>query len=237
MSPKYGSDIKDGSYEISVKSSSEMFNIESCTLNVKDQKMSADMVMGGKGYLYVFMGTPEEAVKAEEKDYIKFTEKGGKYVFTVPVEALDKETDCAAFSKKKEKWYDRVLVFDAASLPLSAFKEGVINTTESLGLKDGEYKVNVTLEGGSGKASVESPAKLVVKSGKSVATITWSSPNYDYMVVGGQKLLPVNKSGNSVFEIPVEAFDEKIPVTADTTAMSKPHEIEYTLLFESGSIK
>ena len=130
MSPKYGSDIKDGSYEISVKSSSEMFNIESCTLNVKDSKMSADMVMGGKGYLYVFMGTPEEAVKAEEKDYIKFTEKGGKHVFTVPVEALDKETDCAAFSKKKEKWYDRVLVFDAASLPLSAFKEGVINTAE-----------------------------------------------------------------------------------------------------------
>ncbi|MCR5649740.1 MAG: hypothetical protein K6F86_00990 [Lachnospiraceae bacterium] len=237
MSPKYGKDIKDGSYNISVKSSSEMFNIENCTLTVKDSKMTADMEMGGKGYLYVFPGTPEEAVKAEEKDLIKFTEKGGKHVFTIPVEALDKECDCAAFSKKKEKWYDRTLVFESSALPLSAFKDGVIKTAESLGLKDGEYKVDVALSGGSGKASVTSPAKLTVKDKKAVASIEWSSPNYDYMIVNGEKYLPVNKSGNSVFEIPVAAFDEKINVTADTTAMSKPHEIEYSLKFDSGSVK
>ncbi len=214
-----------------------MFSIEKCTLRVKDGGMNADMQMSGKGYLYVFMGTPEDAVKAEEKDYIKYTEKDGKHVFTVPVEALDKETDCAAFSKKKEKWYDRVLIFDAASLPLSAFKEGTLKTVESLGIKDGEYKVNVTLEGGSGKASVESPAKLEIKGKKATATITWSSPNYDYMIIDGQKYLPVNKSGNSSFEIPVTVFDRQMKVTADTTAMSKAHEIEYTLTFDSGSVK
>ena len=40
-----------------------------------------------------------------------------------------------------------------------------------------------------------------------------------------------------MFEIPVTVFDRKMAVAADTTAMSTPHEIEYTLLFDSSSIK
>ena len=86
--------------------------------------------------------------------------------------------------------------------------------------------------------SVESPAKLVVKDQKAVAEVVWSSPNYDYMKVGEEKFLPVNQGGEtSVFEIPVTVFDRKMAVAADTTAMSTPHEIEYTLLFDSASIK
>ena len=67
------------------------------------------------------------------------------------------------------------------------------------------------------------------------ARIEWSSPNYDYMLVDGEKYLPVNTEGNSVFEIPVAVLDEEIPVAADTTAMSKPHEVEYTLMFHSAA--
>lgn len=92
------------------------------------------------------------------------------------------------------------------------------------------------MEGGSGKVTVESPAKLEIKDGEAVATVRWSSPNYDYMKIGEEKFLPVNQGGNSAFEIPVEVFDRKIAVAADTTAMSTPHEIEYTLLFDSASI-
>lgn len=40
-----------------------------------------------------------------------------------------------------------------------------------------------------------------------------------------------------MFEIPVTVFDRKMAVAADTTAMSTPHEIEYTLQFDSASIK
>lgn len=54
------------------------------------------------------------------------------------------------------------------------------------------------------------------------------------MVVDGEKYLPVNTEGNSVFQIPVEAFDQDIVVIADTVAMSTPHEIEYTLNFHAG---
>lgn len=100
--------------------------------------------------------------------------------------------------------------------------------------QDGTYQMEVELLGGSGRASVASPAKVEIKDGKAVATLEWSSPNYDYMVVDGEKYLPVNTEGNSVFQIPVEAFDQDIAVIADTVAMSTPHEIEYTLNFHAG---
>lgn len=100
--------------------------------------------------------------------------------------------------------------------------------------QDGTYQMEVELLGGSGRASVTSPAKVEIKDGKAEATLEWSSPNYDYMVVDGEKYLPVNTEGNSVFQIPVEAFDQDIAVIADTVAMSTPHEIEYTLNFHAG---
>ena len=100
--------------------------------------------------------------------------------------------------------------------------------------QDGTYQMEVELLGGSGRASVTSPAEVEIKDGEAVATLEWSSPNYDYMVVNGEKYLPVNTEGNSVFRIPVEAFDRDITVIADTVAMSTPHEIEYTLNFHAG---
>ena len=102
-------------------------------------------------------------------------------------------------------------------------------------LADGKYEIAVTLSGGSGRATVDSPCELTVSGGQMTARIEWSSPNYDYMLVDGEKYLPVNTEGNAVFEIPVAVLDEEIPVAADTTAMSKPHEVEYTLMFHSAA--
>lgn len=238
MMPVYGEEIRDGVYPVKVDSSSRMFQITSCSLTVKDGKMSAVMTMGGTGYLKLYMGTGEEAVKASEKDYIPYAEaEQGIHTFEVPVEALDMGINCAAFSKKKEKWYDRILVFRADSLPQEAFADGKIATAECLGLKDGNYTVEVTLEGGSGKAAVESPALLRVENGEAFAVITWGSSNYDYMKVDGEKIDLISTEGNSAFEIPVTGFDWKMAVIADTVAMSEPHEIEYTLIFDSSTIK
>ena len=105
------------------------------------------------------------------------------------------------------------------------------HTPQSEKLADGTYQADVTLTGGSGRATVDSPAAITVKDGKIYATIVWSSPNYDYMLVDGEKYLPTNTEGNSTFEIPVAALGTPLTVTADTVAMSKPHEIEYTLTF------
>ena len=121
MVPVTADELVDGTYEIEVDSSSSMFKIVHCDLTVENGEMWAEMTMGGKGYLYLFMGTGAEAASADESDYIPFEElESGEHMFRVPVEALNKEIDCSAFSKKKEKWYDRVLVFLADNLPAEA---------------------------------------------------------------------------------------------------------------------
>ena len=238
LTPLSASDIEDGTYSIDVDSSSSMFRITGCELTVDGDAMTAVLTMGGKGYLYVYPGTGIEAALADEKDYIPFEEdKDGAHTFTVAIDQLDAPFELAAFSKAKEKWYDRTLLFRADSLPAGASKALAADGPTSVILKDGTYLVDVTLEGGSGKASVESPAKITAKDGEYTATIIFSSPNYDYMIVGGEKYLPVNTEGNSTFEIPVEGFDFKQQVSADTTAMSKPHEIDYTLYFDSTTIQ
>ena len=105
-----------------------------------------------------------------------------------------------------------------------------------MNLADGEYTVEVTMEGGSGRASIQSPTELTIENGQAQAEIVWSSSHYDYMKVGETTYDPINTDGNSVFELPVTVMDKPMDVIADTTAMSVPHEIEYTLTFASDSI-
>lgn len=236
--PIYGSNVKDGVYEVTVDSSSSMFRITDCELNVENGDMTAVMTMGGTGYRYLYMGSKEQAANAAEESYITYEENAdGAHTFTVPVEALDLGISCAAFSKKKETWYDRTLLFRGDSLPQEAFGQDMITTVEDLGLTDGTYWIAVTLAGGSGKTKVESPAKLVVQDGRALATVVFGSPNYDYVLVDGERCEPTNTEGNSTFMIPVMGFDWNMPITADTTAMSTPHEIDYTLYFDSATIK
>ena len=111
-----------------------------------------------------------------------------------------------------------------------------MTTVESLELEDGLYTVDVTLEGGSGKASVDSPTSLEIKDGKAFATLVWSSKNYDYMLVDGKQYDRLDTAGNSVMRIPV-TLDSDLEVSALTTAMSEPHLIDYTLRFDGSSLQ
>ena len=106
----------------------------------------------------------------------------------------------------------------------------------NIDVDDGDYTIDVALAGGSGKVSIASPANLTVKDHVAYAQVEWSSENYDYMVVDGIKYLPVSNDGCSLFEVPVTAYDKPITIYAETLAMSAPHEIEYTLTFDSASV-
>ena len=233
-----GKQVKDGTYSVSVDCSSKMFHVTDCQLTVKDGKMTAVMTMSGTGYRCIYLGTGEQASKAKPEDYIfPDTNKEGKDTFVIPVEALDKGISCAAFSKNKQQWYDRTILLRADSLPDGAVTGGSSKTVAELGLQDGTYTVNVTLAGGSGRASIQSPAELTVANGEATAKIVWSSSNYDYMMVGDDKYEPVAGAETSTFNIPVAAFGKKIAVQADTTAMSQPYLIDYTLTFDADSVK
>jgi len=309
MLPIYPRDIEEGTYDVKVESSSRFFRIESGSLTVKDGKMSVKIQLDSSSYELIYPGTGEEAASADASDYVKITEdEEGWSVFTLPVESLDAGFPCAAFSIKKQKWYDRTLLIEASSLPKKALKvdlpdyeaieeafeaEGVdpstlgsdgsgssgspasemsgsrntasdvIGTDDSAGTDsgsgasdgtvasapssrpepvemetyaDGSYSVEVSLTGGSGRASVSSPSLLEVKDGYAYAKLVWSSSYYDYMIVDGVRYNNENDGGASTFTIPVTAFDEPVEVTADTTAMGEPVEIQYDLCFYYNTI-
>lgn len=134
--------------------------------------------------------------------------------------------------KKKITW-----LLAAAFTGIVAFSGVCQADGMSVDKEDGEYSIQVDLEGGSGKASVTSPTILTVEDGKAYAQIQWSSSNYDYMIVNGKKLLNESEEGrNSVFTVPITVLDDKMEVIADTLAMGAPHEINYTLTFYGDSI-
>lgn len=220
--------LADGVYPVMVESSSSMFRVVDAELTVTEGKMSAVLTLSGQGYLKLFMGTSEEAAAAPEEAYIPFVvNEEGAYTYEIPVKAVEEPFDCAAFSKRKEKWYDRTLVIHLEETPLEYAE------TE---LADGSYQADVLLSGGSGRASVKTPAEIIIEDGKATAVIEWSSPNYAYMKIGNEMFYPVNTEGNSTFHIPVTAWDEEIRVIGNTTAMSTPHDVEYTLKFVSASV-
>ena len=219
-----------------------MFHVnEACdgngTLTVKDGEMTIHVSLTSKKILNLYYGLAADAVKEGAQlldpttDSVTYSDGMTEevYGFDIPVPALDQEFDVALIGTKGT-WYDHKV-----SVSNPEPKED--DAKSAVDLEDGTYTAEVTLEGGSGRASIESLATLTVKDGKVTASIVWSSPNYDYMIVDGKKLFPVNTEGNSVFEIPVASFDTELDVIADTVAMSKPHEIEYTLAFDSSTIK
>jgi hypothetical protein len=128
---------------------------------------------------------------------------------------------------------------DCGATENRAGEDGAPLTPEPVVLSrsDGEYSIEVNLAGGSGRASVSSPTLLIVREGRAYARLLFSSPYYDYMVVGETVYDNLTTDGgNSTFEIPVTVMDAPMEVIADTTAMGDPMEIEYTLTFYSESL-
>ena len=123
LTPIYADQISEGTYAIEISASSSMFRVVDAQLTVKDGTMTCVMTMSGKGYGKLYMGTGEQALADTEAHTIpSIINAEDEVTFEVPVEALDKDIDCAAWSIKKEMWYDRVLVFQSASIPADAIK-------------------------------------------------------------------------------------------------------------------
>ena len=235
--------LPDGVYTAEFSTDSSMFHVsEACdgkgTLTVKDGVMTIHISLGSKKILNLYPGLAEDAAKdgavllEPTTDTVTYSDGMTEevYGFDVPVPAVGEEFDLALIGTKG-KWYDhKVKVSDPVA-------EGTADTFDLSTVEDGSYTIELTMEGGSGRASIQSPAQLAVADGAATATLEWSSPNYDYMLVNGEKYLPVNTEGNSVFEVPVEALDVPLTMIGDTVAMSTPHEVEYTVTFHSETLE
>lgn len=235
--------LPDGVYTAEFSTDSSMFHVsEACdgkgTLTVKDGVMTIHISLGSKKILNLYPGLAEDAAKdgavllEPTTDTVTYSDGMTEevYGFDVPVPVIGEEFDLALIGTKG-KWYDhKVKVSDPVA-------EGTADTFDLSTVEDGSYTIELTMEGGSGRASIQSPAQLAIADGAATATLEWSSPNYDYMLVNGEKYLPVNTEGNSVFEVPVEALDVPLTMIGDTVAMSTPHEVEYTVTFHSETLE
>ena len=230
--------LEDGTYTAEFDTDSSMFHVNEAsdgkgTLTVEDGQMTLHISLQSKKIVNLYVGMAADAPDHEADwlqpttDTVTYSDGTSEevYGFDVPVEALDTDFQMAILGTKG-KWYDHTV----SVRNVEAQAAEAVETPA-----DGSYTCEVTLEGGSGRATVDSPAALTVADGKMTATIVWSSPNYDYMIVDGEKYLPTNTEGNSTFEIPVSALGTPLSVVADTVAMSTPHEIEYTLTFSAPS--
>ena len=231
--------LPDGVYTADFNTDSSMFHAnESCdgkgTLTVADGQMTMHVSLQSKKIVNLYLGMAADAADHETDwlqpttDTVTYSDGTSEevYGFDIPVAAVDADFQLAILGTKGT-WYDHTV---------SVANAEPADETAAEAPADGSYTCAVTLEGGSGRATVESPAALTVADGALTATIVWSSPNYDYMLIDGEKYLPINTEGNSTFEIPVAALDTALAVTADTVAMSTPHEIDYTLTFDSATL-
>lgn len=256
--------LADGTYTVKFTTDNTMFHVnEVCdgkaTLTVSNGQMTVHLIMPSKNVVNLYPGLAEDAAK-EGAELINPTTESVTYpdglseevyAFDVPVPYLDEEFDLALIGTK-EVWYDHKVVVsspieeDETEATEEAEETEAADDTETEtaesdelingGQVTGTYTCEFDFEGGSGRAYIESPAILNVDEEQVTATITWSSENYDYMIVDGEKYLPENTEGNSVFTIPVTVFDQPITVIGDTVAMSQPYEIEYTITFHADSV-
>lgn len=223
--------LPDGVYTAEFKTDSSMFHVNEAyngkgTLTVENGQMTIHITMPSKLVVNLFPGTAEEAqtegavLLQPTMDTVTYDDGTTEEVFgfDVPVPYLDAEFDCALIGTKG-KWYDHKVSVS-----------GAVKTVQ-----DGEYTMEVTMTGGTGRASVDSPANITVKDGLYTAEIVWSSSHYEYMTLDDVQYDPVNTEGNSTFLIPITP-DTDITVQALTTAMSEPHLIEYVLHFDGGTL-
>ena len=235
--------LPDGVYTAEFKTDSSMFHASEAvdgmgTLTVENGVMTFHVSLQSQKIVNLYLGMAADAPDHESDwlqptvDTVTYSDGTSDevYGFDIPVQAVDTDFQLAILGTKGT-WYDHtVSVRNAEPKTEDAAAETAAVPA------DGSYTCAVTLEGGSGRATVESPAALTVADGTMTAVIVWSSPNYDYMLIDGEKYLPTNTEGNSTFEIPVAALDTALAVTADTVAMSTPHEIDYTLTFDSATL-
>lgn len=154
MTPVYPEDFREGTYDAEAISDSQFFKITGAKLTNQSGRIRAVMRISSTSYAYVYPGTAAEAAAADQSEWIPADESSGYGEFTIEAEALNKELPCAAYSKKKAKWYDRNIVFLASSIPEDALlididEEGeTIADTQEAALKVIYIAIGIIVGGG-----------------------------------------------------------------------------------------
>ena len=103
-------------------------------------------------------------------------------------------------------------------------------------LRNATYTIEafVTMENGEGQ--IQTPTSIFVKEKKATAVITWDSPDYAYMIIEGEEILPKSREDGSVFWIPVTSWDEDMQIVAGK-GYSEIEEVSCVLHLDTETIK
>lgn len=118
---------------------------------------------------------------------------------------------------------------DTVSKSEADLNKATAQVNSSTGLKDGVYTPDsFSWSGGTGKVTI-SCNKVTVTGGQAYATLVFSSQHYQYVKANGNTYYPSEKGARSTtFVIPV-ALNKNNTIIGMTTAMSTPHEIQYSI--------
>lgn len=235
MLPIYGRDVKDGTYPITVSCNSGMA-IDSAALTADQGSLLLSLKMDGNLSCTTEIDALDQTFFFEGYD----DDHKESLSFTFLAEASSLPTDALLVDLPDYGLIEAALK-EYTSSGMNAAEKNLEARTKaepvSIDLEDGEYSIELSISGGSGKAGVVSPTLLTVKDQKAYAEIIWSSSNYDYMIAAGEKFInEAEENAASVFHIPVTKLDAEMSVIADTTAMGTPHEVNYLFTFYSDSI-
>lgn len=219
--PLMGWQLRDGSYAGTVDGNNAFRNCGDCEIVVSSGVVQVNFDLGDTAVTQIYQG---DAENAEEDAGNAVQGTGG--AFSLNIDALERKQNIAVY--EDGKWKNCKVTFRARALKRSDMIAGDV--------KDGRYKVDVSLEGGSGRAHVSSPAVLTARKGRLTARIKWSSEYYQYIQIGGVQFKKINKKGHSRMDIPV-VLDQDMSIQALTTAMSTPHLIDYTIRFDRSSLR
>lgn len=208
---------EDGVYTVEAASDSALFTVTACTLTVKDGVMTACVTAANNTYGALYVGLAKDALQAAETDRVAAVADGsGAYTYTFVVPALDSEMSVAVYSESTAKWYDRMLTFRS---------DTIVSTGEEPAAEADAYTFSFT--GGSGRVTI-SCSGVEMRDGTAFATIVFSSSNYTYAEVNGEKYYNTNEGGDATFVIPV-ILNGETPISAETVAMGSPHVVDYVL--------
>lgn len=229
LAAAFGAVPEDGVYTVEAISDSSLFALTACTLTVKDGVMTASVTAANQNYSALYIGLAKDALQAAETERVPAVADAsgasgaagvpGAYTYTFIVPSLDNVIPVSVYSESTGKWYDRTLQFLSASLEPS--------DSAPAGAAEGQDAYDFSFTGGSGRVTI-SCGGVEIAGDTALATIVFSSPNYTYAEVNGEKYYNTNEGGDSTFVIPV-VLNGETPVSAETIAMGAPHVVDYVL--------
>jgi len=103
-------------------------------------------------------------------------------------------------------------------------------------LKNATYTIEAMVTGDGDLGTIQTPTSIFVKDKKATVVLIWDTPDYDYIIVDGERIQAKSREGGSIFWVPVTAWDEAMELVAGCDT-GKARTEECSLYLDTSTIK